>query len=69
MELADTLDLGSSARAWGFKSLKAHQKDRKVFFYKIKALVKSSGVSYEKISFIIGVGTVLYGLTQALWSR
>ena len=32
VELADTLDLGSSARAWGFKSLKAHQKDRKVFF-------------------------------------
>ena len=26
VELADTLDLGSSARAWGFKSLKAHQK-------------------------------------------
>ena len=26
VELADTLDLGSSARAWGFKSLLAHQK-------------------------------------------
>ena len=25
VELADTLDLGSSARAWGFKSLQAHQ--------------------------------------------
>ncbi len=25
VELADTLDLGSSARAWGFKSLLAHQ--------------------------------------------
>ena len=33
VELADTLDLGSSARAWGFKSLQAHhEKDRKVFF-------------------------------------
>ncbi len=30
--------------------------------------MKSSGVSYEKISFIIGVGTALYGLMQALWS-
>ena len=38
MELADTLDLGSSARAWGFKSLKAHQKDRKVFFITIRGL-------------------------------
>ena len=26
MELADTLDLGSSGRPWGFKSLQAHQK-------------------------------------------
>ena len=25
VELADTQDLGSSARAWGFKSLQAHQ--------------------------------------------
>ena len=25
VELADTLDLGSSAKAWGFKSLQAHQ--------------------------------------------
>ena len=25
VELADTLDLGSSAGAWGFKSLQAHQ--------------------------------------------
>ena len=33
----------------------------------MKALVKSSGISYEKISFIIGVGAVLYGLVQALW--
>ena len=24
VELADTLDLGSSGRPWGFKSLKAH---------------------------------------------
>ena len=38
VELADTLDLGSSARAWGFKSLKAHQKDRKVFFITIRGL-------------------------------
>ena len=28
VELADTLDLGSSARAWGFKSLQAHQRKR-----------------------------------------
>ena len=28
VELADTLDLGSSARAWGFKSLQAHQSKR-----------------------------------------
>ena len=33
-----SLDLGSSARAWGFKSLKAHQKDRKVFFIVKKGL-------------------------------
>ena len=25
VELADTLDLGSSAKAWGFESLQAHQ--------------------------------------------
>ena len=28
VELADTLDLGSSARAWGFNSLQAHQSKR-----------------------------------------
>lgn len=30
----------------------------------MKALVVSTGVSYDKISFIIGVGAILYGLTQ-----
>lgn len=30
VELADTLDLGSSARAWGFKSLQAHQSKKTV---------------------------------------
>lgn len=31
VELADTLDLGSSARAWGFKSLQAHQNEKDGF--------------------------------------
>ena len=30
----------------------------------MKALVVSTGVSYDRISFIIGVGAILYGLTQ-----
>ena len=39
VELADTLDLGSSARAWGFKSLQAHQSKRPqgLFLFMIKA--------------------------------
>lgn len=39
VELADTLDLGSSARAWGFKSLQAHQSKRPqgLFLCMIKA--------------------------------
>ena len=39
VELADTLDLGSSARAWGFKSLQAHQSKRPqgLFLLMIKA--------------------------------
>ena len=31
VELADTLDLGSSGRPWGFKSLHAHQLFKKDF--------------------------------------
>lgn len=30
----------------------------------MKALVTSTGISYDKISFIIGVGAIIYGLTQ-----
>ena len=48
MELADTLDLGSSARAWGFKSLKAHQKDRKVFFIVKKGLEPERAIASER---------------------
>lgn len=33
----------------------------------MKALVKTSGQSYENISFIIGVGAFLYGISQLFW--
>ena len=44
VELADTLDLGSSARAWGFKSLQAHQSKRPqgLFLFMIKARRKNN---------------------------
>ena len=44
VELADTLDLGSSARAWGFKSLQAHQSKRPqgLFLFIIKARRKNN---------------------------
>ena len=44
VELADTLDLGSSARAWGFKSLQAHQSKRPqgLFLCMIKARRKNN---------------------------
>lgn len=33
----------------------------------MKALVNTTGQSYDDISFIIGIGALLYGITQAFW--
>lgn len=46
VELADTLDLGSSGRPWGFKSLQAHQQKvpERVFFIADKTGLKSKAI-------------------------
>ena len=48
VELADTLDLGSSARAWGFKSLKAHQKRPEGLFLMKKGLEPERAIASER---------------------
>ena len=54
VELADTLDLGSSARAWGFKSLQAHQSKRPqgLFLCMIKAR-RENNLKY-KLVYLLG---------------
>ena len=42
-ELADALDLGSSGRPWGFKSLIAHHRKRDVFWHLFFCYVQSEG--------------------------
>ena len=55
-ELADALDLGSSGRPWGFKSLYPHQKSSKTterfvwnFFYCVKFIKRFGRGSTERM--------------------
>ena len=54
VELADTLDLGSSARAWGFKSLQAHQSKRPQGLFLLMTKARRENNLKYKLVYLLG---------------